>query len=103
MRVWLIKIAEPMPFKREQLGRTGSLAEYLSKNGHEVIWWKSTYSHGDKKLYYNKHTQKKINSHEVVIFLHSSIIYKKNVSFQRILFYKKLTCEFKKYAEKKRK
>jgi glycosyltransferase involved in cell wall biosynthesis len=101
MRVWLIKIAEPMPFKREQLGRTGSLAEYLSKNGHEVIWWKSTYSHGDKKLYYNKHTQKKINSHEVVIFLHSSIIYKKNVSFQRILFYKKLTCEFKKYAEKK--
>lgn len=100
MKVWLMKIAEPSPFRGAQLGRTGNLAEYLSMHGHQVVWWKSTYSHFDKKLYFKKHTQKKINKNETVVFLHSPIIYKKNVSLKRIVFYQNLAHGFKKYAEK---
>lgn len=103
MKIWLIKLAEAAPFKYRQLGRTGSLAEYLSKNGHQAVWWKSTFSHGEKKFYFKRHTQKKINKNETVVFLHSPIAYKKNISIQRILFYQKTAAEFAKYAKKKEK
>lgn len=100
MKIWLIKIAEPHPFEGAQLSRTGSLAEFLSQSGHTVVWWKSTYSHFDKENYFSKTTRKKINPNEEVIFIHSPIVYKKNVSIERVIFYRIIAMKFNKMAQK---
>lgn len=103
MKIWLIKIAEPDPIEGTQLGRTGELAEYLSRNGHDVTWWKSTFHHGTKTLKYSKDTIKKYGDNEKVISLHSPVIYKKNISLKRILFYFILSIKFSKMAAKNEK
>lgn len=100
MRVWLIKAAEGIPFDpSERLARIGSLAKFLSEHGHEVVWWKSTYLHGEKRYYTNKYLVKKVNKLETVVLLHSKISYKKNVSISRIIHYKLLAKELKKHVE----
>lgn len=98
----MIKIAEALPHKGAQLGRTGSLAEYMSKNGHHVTWWNSTFLHIEKKLLSTKTTIRRINKNERIISLHSPIIYAKNVSIRRIIFYKILSIKFRKLADNMR-
>lgn len=46
MKIWLLKIGEPVPVDascRERLHRTGLLSHYLAAEGHRVTWWTSTF------------------------------------------------------------
>ena len=51
MRVWLIKIGEPLPVvdgPSIRKMRMSLLADQLVAAGHEVVWWASTFSHAKK-------------------------------------------------------
>lgn len=50
MRVWLIKLGEPLPTDGDdaRLFRTGMLARKLSQRGHDVTWWAATFRHFQK-------------------------------------------------------
>lgn len=96
MRVWLIKEGEPLfTDTNARIMRTGLLAEYLSSQGHEVIWFSSTYSHGQKKYQYKKRTTIQYQKLLTLELMHSPIVYKKNISVNRILYFKRLGKAFK--------
>jgi len=91
----MIKAAEEVPVDSSQhLNRVGSLAEHLSRKGHNIIWWKSTFHHGNKTYLYDKFTELQPNSNWKIVCLHSKVPYRKNVSFSRIVHYKLLAREF---------
>jgi glycosyltransferase involved in cell wall biosynthesis len=52
LRVWLIKIGEPIALLDSSVraGRMSLLAESLRQRGHEVVWWASTFSHGSRSF-----------------------------------------------------
>ena len=53
MRVWLVKVGEPLPIDRMvRPFRYGVLAQMLASEGHEVTWWTSTFDHVTKKQRY---------------------------------------------------
>ncbi len=50
MRAWLITTGEPLPGERgARLWRTGLLARVLSEEGHDVVWWTSSFDHFGKR------------------------------------------------------
>lgn len=104
MRIWLIKEGETLPLNESvRLERTGSLAQYLSVNGHEVVWWGSTFDHRNKRYRFESYTEANINENETVALLHSKVSYKKNISLARIRYHKILGKEFTKYSLQKEK
>lgn len=95
MRIWLIKEGEPLPCdENPRLMRTGILAQYLIKEGHDVIWWSSTFNHGEKKYRYNQRTTLPLYGTGKLILLHSKVSYNKNVSLKRIVYHKRLASGF---------
>lgn len=101
LTIWVIKAEEEVPTNSSQhLSRVGSLAEYLSNKGHHVVWWKSTFHHGNKVYLYGKHTEIMPNENWKVVCLHSKISYKKNISLARIVHYKLLAKEFVRHRER---
>ncbi len=101
MYVWIVCEGEGLPLKEnERLWRMGRLADYLSKNGHKVLWWTSSFDHGSKKYLTNKTSIVKVNDSETLVLLHSPIAYKKNVSISRIIYHDILAYLFGKNNEK---
>jgi glycosyltransferase involved in cell wall biosynthesis len=85
--IWLIKEGEPLPIVNNgRLMRTGLLGKYFaSKN--DVIWWASTFIHGEKKYIANKYTIINIDQNYKLNLLHSPVSYEKNVSIKRFLYH----------------
>jgi len=99
VNIWLIKEGEPLPCDdNPRLMRTGLLAEYLAEKGHNVVWWASTYSHGQKMYRYNKETKLSYMKNYIQILLHSTYGYKKNISLKRLLYSNQLAKNLKKSA-----
>lgn len=49
MRMWLVKVGEPLPLTgNERLLRMGLVANILADRGHEVVWWTSTFDHAQR-------------------------------------------------------
>lgn len=104
LNIWLIKEGEALPVTQNaRLMRTGMLAKYLSEQGHQVIWWSSTYIHGTKKYFCNEKKEILINDKEVLALLHSNVSYKKNISIQRAIYQSILAKKFKKQSREKEK
>lgn len=100
LTIWLIKEGEALPISENaRLMRTGSLAKYLAEHGHEVIWWSSTFIHGEKKYICHKYKEMDISNNERLILLYSPIAYKKNISAKRILYHKLLAINFSKKSK----
>ena len=57
MRIWLVQRAESTPHDDggdRRLMRIGILANILRSNGHEVIWWTSSFDHiGKRKRFHH--------------------------------------------------
>ena len=51
MRVWLVQRAESTPHddNGDRRLRIGILADILSSQGHEVVWWTSAFDHVERK------------------------------------------------------
>lgn len=102
MSIWLIKEGEDLPiFSTPRLLRTGMLADYLSAQGHKVIWWTSSFCHSTKTYYCSQYEEHNMNDNETIILLHSKASYKKNISLARIKYHRLLAKQFKKHAAQK--
>ncbi len=86
MNVWLFKIGEQTPLDKgdPKLSRTAMLAEEFSKNGHQVVWWMSTYDHLTKSQRSFVDIVVEVRPGYQVRMLYSPG-YQKNVSLQRLL------------------
>ena len=56
MNIWLLRTSEPMPVvdKDGRILRMGMIAEELSRRGHNVTWFASTFNHFTKKQSFDK-------------------------------------------------
>lgn len=102
MRIWMVKIGEPLPLNDQvRLLRTGLLSKYLNNHGHEIIWWSSTFNHFSKKHLFNEDTRIEINP-LLTLVLFKGCGYKKNVSVSRLIDHKQIAKKFKNqiYQEK---
>ena len=86
MKIWLLKAGEPLPIEGSnvRLYRTGMLAEALAGRGHHVTWWTSTVDHVTKRHRFARTTRCTVNERIDIILL-KSFLYKRNVSFSRLL------------------
>jgi glycosyltransferase involved in cell wall biosynthesis len=86
MRIWLLKIGEPIPTDEAnpRLLRMGIVADMLIKQGHEVVWWTSTFNHAEKKSRAKSHQTLKVSDSYTVKLIHA-LPYMKRISWQRLL------------------
>ncbi len=99
MNIWLVTIGEPVPVRegvRDRLHRTGYFAHLLAKNGHNVIWWTSTFNHFLKQRLFDNDTFLSINERLQIRLLHGCG-YRNNVSFSRIRDHKQIAKKFSKF------
>lgn len=100
-RVWLIKSGEPLPTDGDdvRLYRIGILAETLAERGYEVVWWSSTVDHAAKRQRYAEHTAKTIRGRLKIYYLRS-MLYKRNVSVNRLISHAQMAKAFQRLAVK---
>ncbi len=101
LKIWLIKESEALPLGTGRLMRTGSLAEYLSREGHDVTWWASTFIHKEKRYFCDGYREIDVNEHQKLILLHSGCAYHKNVSLKRIANHQDLAWSFRRHSKQK--
>lgn len=100
MRIWLLTIGEPLPIDEGnvRLLRTGILANILVGQGHEVVWWSSTFDHAKKKHRSLTDRTLKIQDSLTLRLLHSTG-YKSNISIARVLNHYGIARKFSQYAQ----
>lgn len=100
MRIWLIKVGEPLPIDGEcpRLFRTGMLAHGLARRGHAVTWWSSTVNHVKKVQRAPVDRRLHLCQNLDLILMHS-VLYKKNVSLSRIVNHLDTGRKFRRLAE----
>lgn len=86
MLVWLITVGEPLPIDSgsQRLHRAGFLANLLTEQGDDVVWWTSTFDHVRKAHRYETDTVINMSDRLKLILLHS-VGYKRNISLSRII------------------
>lgn len=95
MRVWLLSIGEPLPYNGNQsrLWRSGHLADALSRKGHQVCWWTSTFDHKEKRHLSSKDTTWPFRTRCELRMLHA-MSYSKNISWKRLVNHRQLGKKF---------
>jgi glycosyltransferase involved in cell wall biosynthesis len=86
MKVWLVKVGEQLPVgisKADWQGRTGLLAAFLARRGHDVTWWSSTFDHVRKQQQF-KTDQNITITPGLELRLLRGCGYARNVSIQRL-------------------
>ena len=93
MRIWIIEIGEPLPLELGvRLHRYGEFSRFLAEQGHDVIWWSSSFSHTPKKHFATKDTE--FFHGKALVKLLYGLGYKKNISLQRIRHQKHFAQKF---------
>lgn len=88
---------EPLEMFGFRPHRIGALASLLVEKGWDVTWFTTTYDHQQKEFLYTQDTI--VNSGDVkMIFLHSSIAYKRNIGLRRILNHARVAHKFTKIS-----
>lgn len=85
MRIWLVTVGEPLPIdgSNERLLRTGILAGFLVRKGHEVLWWTSAFDHVRKTHRAVEDTFVSLAGNYRIAMLHSCG-YQRNLSLARL-------------------
>lgn len=99
MKIWLVMSGEPLPIYGDRPHRVGILSDMLTQKGHDVTWWTTTFDHQDKAYLHKCNTIVNIQKNFNFSFLHSSVTYKKNVSFRRMLNHFQVSKQFINVAE----
>ena len=99
MRVWLMTVGEPLPTDPgcDRLLRTGLLAETLAGNGHEVVWWTSTFDHIRKRHRVSSDREFVVDRGFRIRLLHGTG-YRKNISFRRFMNHREVARRFREQA-----
>lgn len=85
MNIWVVMSGEPLPMLGERPHRIGILSEYLASKGHKVTWWTTTFDHQMKKHLFSNTKKDVVSKNRTMVYLHTKIKYKKNISVWRIL------------------
>lgn len=95
LTVWLVTVAEQLPIDSDdsRLLRTGTLAGYLSRAGHRVTWWTSTFNHVLKKHRFDRDKTIDIDHDFRIRLIHASG-YTRHVSFRRLYDHAILAAKF---------
>jgi glycosyltransferase involved in cell wall biosynthesis len=99
MNIWLVKIGEPIPLSTdysERLHRTGYLSLVLSKAGHKVTWWTSTFDRVSRKNVFDVDTTVHPFEGVSIKMIHSPG-YRKSMSVNRVRDYKIVANKFRRY------
>lgn len=99
MRIWLITVGESLPTDGpdERLQRTGILASLLSRSGHEVLWWNSSFDHVRKTQRTDRDTCIELADNYRVMLLRSSG-YRRNISVARLRDHREHAAKFRTLA-----
>ena len=99
MLIWLLTVGEPLPIPgtHPRLYRAGSLAKSLTSQGHQVVWWTSTFDHFSKKHHVKGDSAFDWEGGEVRM-LHS-FGYRRNVSLQRFMEHMHVAKKFLRQAK----
>lgn len=97
MRIWLVKIGETLPVGKDdkRLLRTGLLSKALANDGHDVVWWTSTFDHFKKTQLFEEDTDFNYLPNLRISLLFGKS-YKRNVSIDRIQDHQIISEKFKK-------
>lgn len=100
MRIWLVTVGEPLPQLggRARLLRAGLLSRVLVQQGHDVLWWTSTFDHWSKRHLAAGDTEWKYQAGLRLRLLHGCG-YRRNISLRRILDHVLVANRFRKLAE----
>lgn len=100
MRIWLVKIGETLPVGKDdkRLLRTGLLSKALASDGHDVVWWTSTFDHFKKIQLFEEDTDFEYMPNLRISLLFGKS-YKRNVSIDRIKDHQIIAKKFKKRIE----
>lgn len=96
MKVWLVKIGEPLPVEGNdvRLLRTGLFFEKLASRGHQALWWSSTFDHSKKQHLFNRNKEINLSINSRLRLIHS-MGYRKNISFRRAFDHIETAYKFK--------
>ena len=85
-KIWTFKIGDPLPIgNNRNVGfRTELFCEKAVAMGHRVTWWTSTFSHQEKRHYFEKDTDYTIKKNYQLKILKSTG-YKRNISIRRMI------------------
>jgi len=90
MNIWLIKDGEILPLEsNSRKMRTAMLADSLVKEGHQVLWWASTFFHQKKSRLFKSNKIIKIND-QYQLHLLDAGHYSSNISIRRLLHHRHL-------------
>jgi glycosyltransferase involved in cell wall biosynthesis len=85
VKVWLVTVGEPLPLagNRDKLIRTGHLAHHLREEGHDVVWWSSTFDHFRKRHHLAGPADLRLEDGVLLKLLHAPP-YRSNISLARL-------------------
>ena len=101
MHAWLITVGEPLPIDndgKERLFRTGILADLMARNGHEVVFWSSSFDHVKKTQRVDVDTVIPLQHNYRLQLLHGPS-YQRHVSLARFRNHQVVARKFKQLAE----
>src|SRR5687768_16760322 len=95
----MVTIGEPLPTDGEsvRLLRCGILSDLLVRQGHEVLWWTSTFDHTQKRHRYSDDTGVTLHDGYRLQLLHGRG-YPHNISWERLADHRTLARKFSKLA-----
>ena len=102
--IWLLTVGEPLPTdgKNQRLLRTGILADLMSRQGHDVTWWTSSFDHSLKRQRTSQDQKTRIDDQYDLIYLFAEG-YSRNVSLARVRNHRTIAKRFGLMASKERK
>jgi glycosyltransferase involved in cell wall biosynthesis len=97
VRIWFIKIGEPLPVEREaRVYRYNGFTKALARRGHDVTWWTASFSHTVKRAVAPPDSMEIVDGVRVEML--GAPEYRRNVSVRRYLhhlvFARKLRARF---------
>jgi glycosyltransferase involved in cell wall biosynthesis len=94
-RIWLINIGEPLPIvlAADRRLRMGLLAEALAAQGHDVVWWASTFDHSHKRHIVEYEQRVPVQEGFALELLRASA-YHRNVSMRRFINHMQIARRF---------
>jgi glycosyltransferase involved in cell wall biosynthesis len=100
MRFWLVQTGEEMPCDGTdtRLLRTALLADELSRRGHEVVYWNSTFNHQKKVQRFERTCRVRQNGLYDAVFLYGRP-YRHNIGLARVLSQRDNAREFLRHAK----
>lgn len=86
MLIWLLQRSEPTPHDndgKQRLFRTGIMAETMSRYGHKVVWWTSTFDHYNRCQRFSCNHRQQVTGNYSIQYI-KGCGYQSNISFARL-------------------